>query len=148
MYVLLAIQLMMALALIIPAVLLWRQSSTRIKRISKRLLALLAAGVVLAILTTKKLTYDPDKAGQSAAWSAREMVKEACGFEPDVVVQSVEELTLGERAPDGRTFDVRLDILRKGNSIGEVYMFVSDNIKILGIPIRDNDVTANTVRCR
>jgi len=143
-----AIRLMMLTALLVPVVLLLLQCPPQMKRVLRLLLAVLAGGTLLAVLATTNLTYDRDTAGRSAALSAKSLVKEECGFSPQVVVRSVEEYELKNWPPNNRIFDVRVDIFHEGNSIGEVYTFVSDNIKVLGIPITDNEITANTVRCK
>lgn len=94
-----------------------------------------------------KLTYNIENAKVAALATATDYLETQCAFPVDLLVMSAEEQEIEALAPNGRFFHVIIEVRTNGEAIGEVNIFVHDNIRFLGFPVPHNEVAGSSVRC-
>lgn len=108
----------------------------------------LLATVSTGLLGCTELRYTQDAAEEVATQVAVDYLGQVCWMEVDLEIISAERNeVLDESGRSDKFYSVTVLAVSNGNPIGEMEIYVHDNIRFLGIPIQNNEIAGISVRC-
>lgn len=79
--------------------------------------------------------------------TVRDYVNSECSLPLDLSILSIDEEEVAALAPNSRFFHVAIEVREKTKVVGEVSVFVRNNIRIFGFPITNNEIAGTTLMC-
>lgn len=94
-----------------------------------------------------KLIHDEQSAGEAALKTAMDYVNEVCSFPVELSISSITEEVVDSLAPHSHFFMVVLEARAQNRMLGEIYVFVHNNVRFMGFAIMNNEIAGSSVRC-
>jgi hypothetical protein len=94
-----------------------------------------------------KLIHDQQSAAEAALRTAMDSVNQRCGYPVELSISSINEAVVDSLAPHSHFFMVVLDARAQNRMLGEIYVFVHNNVKFMGFAIMNNEIAGTSVRC-
>ena len=94
-----------------------------------------------------KLIHDEQSAAEAALKTAMDSVNQRCGYPVELSISSITEEVVASLAPHSHFYIVVLEARAQNRMLGEIYVFVHNNVKFMGFAIMNNEIAGNSVRC-
>ncbi len=94
-----------------------------------------------------KLIHDEQSAGEAALEKAMDYVSEVCSFPVELSISSITEAVVDSLAPHSHFFEVALEARAQDRVLGDIYVFVHNNVRFMGFAIMNNEIAGSSLRC-
>ena len=94
-----------------------------------------------------KLIHDEQSAGEAALETAMDSVNQRCSFPVELSISSITEAVVDSLAPHSHFFHVVLEARAQDRVLGEIDVFVHNNVRFMGFAIMNNEIAGSGVRC-
>jgi hypothetical protein len=94
---------------------------------------------VLFFAACTKLIHDKQSAGEAALKKAMDDLSQECSYPVELSISSITEEVVDSLAPHSHFFYVVLEARAQNRVLGEIHIFVHNNVRFLGFPIMNNE---------
>ncbi len=102
---------------------------------------------VLFFAACTKLIHDEQSAGEAALETAMDSINRRCSYPVELSISSITEAVVDSLGPHSHFFHVVLEARAQDRVLGQIDVFVHNNVRFMGFAIMNNEIAGINVRC-